>query len=233
MIAFLLVAALTLGGIGLFLAMPGGRSFGRAALVLLAGAAAALLTLLIPLAEGAKGQLTFAVLAVIGLVGAVRLITHSRPVYSALYFILVAISAAGMLVMMQAEFLAAALVVIYAGAILVTYVFVIMLAQQSGGPRPYDRQSRDPFVGVLCGFILLAVVTSQLLTAPRSLAEPASGPASAALGTVAHVGGLTLTHYIIAVQIAGILLLAAMVGAVAIARRRPVGVDPRETWEVG
>ena len=225
----LLITLLTLGGVGLYLAMPGGRLHaGRAAIIVLAGAAAALLALLLPLAGESAYRGWFALLAVVGLVGGLRVITHPKPVYSALYFILVIIAVAGMLILMQATFLAFALVIIYAGAILVTYVFVIMLAQQSGGPALYDRRAREPFIGVVTGFILLAALTIRLMRGdlmPAELAAP--GPGSAA-GGAAYVGTQLFTYYIVGVEIAGVLLLAAMVGAIAIARRRAVAADEEE-----
>lgn len=121
----------------------------------------------------------------------------------------------GLLVLMQAEFLAAALVIIYAGAILVTYVFVIMLAQQNIR-APYDAQSRDPLLGCVAGFVLLAVIAAALFngsTQPSvsALADP---------GSTLNVGTRLLTKYVVAIQIAGVLLLAALVGAIAIARRK-------------
>ncbi len=60
-----------------------------------------------------------------------RVVTHPAPVYSALYFILTVFASAGLFVLLSAGFMAAALVLIYAGAILITYVFVIMLASQA------------------------------------------------------------------------------------------------------
>jgi len=101
---------------------------------------------------------------VIAAAAAVRVITHPRPVYAALYFVLVVLSTAGMLVMLEAEFMAFAMVIIYAGAILVTYMFVIMLATMpvsSDEPETspvYDRSSREPLLAVMMGFALLAVV---------------------------------------------------------------------------
>src|SRR5262249_46884008 len=156
-------------------------------------------------------------------------------VYSALYFVLVVVAVAILLVLLQAEFLAAALLIIYAGAILVTYVFVIMLAQSAMKPT-YDTQAREPFFGTLAGFILLAVITAQILSAttgdggfvapsaatlspPPSLTATGIDPGH---GTVKGVGTGLLTVYGIAVELAGVLLLAAMVGAIAIARRRAV-----------
>ncbi len=219
----LLIILLTLGGVGLYLAMPGGRlHIGRAGLILLAGAGAALVAAVLPLSGEYGQRIWFALLALIGLIGALRVITHRKPIYSALYFILVVIATAGLLILMQAEFLAAALLIIYAGAILVTYVFVIMLAQQSGGPPPYDRKAREPFAGVVTGFILLAVLTIRLARGDGQALSALTADPDAGLGGVVQVGTHLLTQYVVGIEITGVLLLAAMVGAIAIARRRAV-----------
>jgi NADH-quinone oxidoreductase subunit J len=206
--------------------MPGGRlHVGRAALIVLAGAAAALVALLVPL-SGEHGQrVWFALLALLGLIGALRVITHRKPVYSALYFILVIVAVAGLLILMQAEFLAAALVIIYAGAILVTYVFVIMLAQQSGEPAACDQRAREPFVGVVTGFILLATLTTRLARGDGQMLTTGAVDPEQALGGVAQVGTHLLTQYVVGIELTGVLLLAAMVGAIAIARRKAVATE--------
>src|SRR6185503_7620582 len=97
----------------------------------------------------------FWIFSAIALLGALRVVTHPRPVYAALYFVLTVFATAGLFILLWAEFMAAALVLIYAGAILVTYVFVIMLAAQpaedgapvSGSARAalaeYDAVSRE------------------------------------------------------------------------------------------
>ncbi|MBU0639050.1 MAG: NADH-quinone oxidoreductase subunit J [Planctomycetes bacterium] len=221
MAATLLVLLLTLGGLGLFLAMPGGHLNRRgAAIVVLAAAAAALLLLILRLVAGAAEGTWVAAFALVSLWGAVRVVTHPRPVYSALYFILVVVAVAGMLVLIQAKLLAAALVIIYAGAILVTYVFVIMLAQQHG-PTPCDSEAREPFFGCIAGFVLLIVIVARLFSpgGDGRAPQPAEA-ATASAGTVQAVGTHLLTHYAVGVELAGVLLLAAMVGAIAIARRR-------------
>jgi NADH-quinone oxidoreductase subunit J len=214
----LLILFLVLGAIGLFLALPGGRShWARAGLIVLVVAATTLIAAATRLLAPHAGVGVFAICALIALFAAVRVITHKRPVYSALYFVLLVVAVAALLVQMQAEFLAAALVIVYAGAIVVTYVFVIMLAQQSR-PASYDIRARDPLLGCLAGFVLLWVIASQLFgEAPA--AEPALS--HSATGTVETIGTNMLTTYIIAIQMIGLLLLAALVGAVAIARRRP------------
>jgi NADH-quinone oxidoreductase subunit J len=217
---------LTLGGVGLYLAMPGGRLHaGRAALILLIGAAAALGALVLPMAGTHAERIWFGLLALIGLVGALRMITHTKPVYSALYFILIVIATSGLLILAQATFLAAALLIIYAGAILVTYVFVIMLAQQPGEPPAHDRRARDPFIGVVTGFILLAVLTVRLARGEGQSFATMVGDADGALGGVTEVGTHLLTQYVVGIEITGVLLLAAMVGAIAIARRPAVAEE--------
>lgn len=215
----LLLALCTFGGLGLFLAMPSGRAHaGRAGLLLLIIAAAMVTLLLLQYSGDSGHSVAITILALIGLGAATRVITHAKPVYSALYFILVIVATCGLLLLAQAEFLAAATLIIYGGAILVTYVFVIMLAQQSGGPPEYDRNAREPFFGVLAGMLMLAVLCGRLLSA-----SPGPTPRIAAIdvpGTVTGTGTVLLTEYAVGVQIAAILLLAALVGAVAIARRR-------------
>lgn len=226
----LLVVLLTLGGVGLYLVMPGGRrSVRRAGLLLLAGGAGALVAGLAPLVGAATSPFFFFSLALVGLWAAIRVVTHARPVYSALYFVLVALTVAGLLVLMQAEFLAAALVIIYAGAILVTYVFVIMLAQQAGGPARYDAAAREPLLGCLTGFVLLALLAARMMQGAPAVDAASGLPPAVVAGTVSNVGTALLTRYAIGVQLAGALLLAAMVGAIAVARRRaldePVGEE--------
>lgn len=225
MLTVLLMLLTTLGGVGLFLAMPRGQQKVPflATITLLAGAAV-LLVAIVPMTVGGGERWWTALLGLVGIIGGIRLVTHAKPVYSALYFILVAVSATGMLVLMEAEFLAAALLIIYAGAIMVTYVFVIMLAQQSGGPRPYDKEAREPALGVLCGFIILAVIAMQFASPQAANLPPPPNDLPNSVGSVLPVGVHLLTQYVVAIQIAGVLLLAAMVGAVAIARRTPTSV---------
>src|SRR5690606_37053753 len=108
---------------------------------------------------------------------AVRVITHPRPVYSALWFVLVVLASAGLFLLLTASFMAVAMVIIYGGAILVTYMFVIMLAAQTGDAADqadvadYDRVAREPVAAIAAGFVLLAVLLTVSftpgLTAPQ------------------------------------------------------------------
>jgi NADH-quinone oxidoreductase subunit J len=186
-------------------------------------------------------------------------ITHHNPIYSALSFALVTLSVCGLFLLRGAQFLAAATIIIYAGAIVVTFLFIIMLARQSGN-APYDRRAREPFLSTLAAFLLLGgllftinIWVTQRAGNPSSLAPPGR----LALAETADMGGRSLTgfvplpagsaantnsnfvagekdrlrglgrslfsDYLIAVELAGTLLLVAGVGAVAIAPRRSTG----------
>ncbi len=125
----------------------------------------------------------FLMFSLISIASAVRMITHDRPVYSALYFVLVVLSSAALFLLLQAEFMAFALIIVYAGAILITYLFVIMLAQQAPNPdmpeaeADYDRLPREPAFACVVGFVLLAVLGNMvfagvpmLRSRPRELA---------------------------------------------------------------
>jgi NADH-quinone oxidoreductase subunit J len=122
-------------------------------------------------------NLYFYIFSVLALGGSLRVITHPRPVYAALYFILTILSSAGLYLILAAEFMAFALIIVYAGAILITYLFVIMLATQAPTEdqiealADYDRVSREPVVATVVGFVFLGVLTTMMF---RGLPE---GPA--------------------------------------------------------
>jgi NADH-quinone oxidoreductase subunit J len=201
----------------------------------------------------------FWVFSGIAVVGALRVVTHPRPVYSALYFVVTVMASAGLFVLMWAEFMAAALVVIYAGAILVTYVFVIMLAQQAtsearpvAGLADYDAVSREPIAAAAIGFALMGVLMFVIfdkadnIAKPPTMARADATPASqTAAGTrledpeeansTRQLGEYLLHDQLVNLELAGLILTISMVGAIVIARRRIVttetGAEFAETAE--
>jgi NADH-quinone oxidoreductase subunit J len=190
--------------------------------------------------------LYFWIFSITAVVGAIRVVTHPRPVYSALYFVLTVFASGGLFVLLAADFLAAALILIYAGAILITYVFVIMLAAQAtsdpgrpeeagalGGLADYDLTSREPFVATCVGFTLLGVMTFLIfdkgdgLAPPQPLVDSAAGrvvPDSFVGGTTQALGEYLFRHQLVNLELAGLILTLAMIGAIIIARRRIVTV---------
>ena len=133
-------------------------------------------------AVGDRPPLLFYGFALIAIAAAGRMITHHRPVYSALYFVLVVLSSAAIFLFLEAEFMAFALVIVYAGAILITYLFVLMLAQQAptaageetDATPDYDRIPREPGAAVFAGFLLIAFLGQVIFNAPQQLPGPRS-----------------------------------------------------------
>jgi NADH-quinone oxidoreductase subunit J len=185
-----LYGACALGAAGVALALPKQRASPFVFGAILAAAGFGLVMVLLgrasirALAGGAEGapeqdvtaQLVwdalpnyhFYIFSLIALGSALRVITHQRPIYSALWFIVTIISSCGLYLILQAEFMAFALVIVYGGAILITYMFVIMLATEAPTEEAveamsvYDRVAREPVVATFAGFLILAVLSTML-----------------------------------------------------------------------
>ena len=144
----LLYFIFALGGAGIYFLLPRGDrpKVVVGAILGLSAVIALIIVLATQVMSSGPAGAYFYVFATIALVAAARVITHPKPVYSAIYFVLVVVAVAALLVLLHAEFVAIALIIIYAGAIMVTYLFVIMLARQPGSPI-YDRRAREPFLG--------------------------------------------------------------------------------------
>ncbi len=167
----LLYLLLALGGIGVAIALPRPKFSPQILGALIAVGAFGGLFLILGLKASERGELpnfNFYIFAIIALGSALRVITHPRPVYSALYFIMTILSSSALYLIAGAEFMAFALIIIYAGAILITYLFVIMLASQSpseqepGTLSAYDAFAREPVWASAAGFALLALLTTMM-----------------------------------------------------------------------
>ena len=99
----------------------------------------------------------FGVFAIVSVASAGAVVVQHNPVYSALYFAITVLGVCGLFLVKSASFLAAATIIVYAGAIIVTFLFVIMLAQQTG-LADYDRRSRERIFSCLAGFVLLGAI---------------------------------------------------------------------------
>jgi NADH-quinone oxidoreductase subunit J len=178
--ALLFVLSL-IGAAAMILMLPGRKERALAHI----GAAVLLAVLIIAGAQAgrqaARISVYFWIFSGIALIAAVRVITHTKPVYSALYFVMTVMASAGLFVLMWAEFMAAALILIYAGAILITYIFVIMLAAeatpQAGGvahEAEHDAISREPVLASAVGFALMGVMLFVIFDKPPG--RPANAP---------------------------------------------------------
>jgi len=156
----------------------------------------------------------FILFGAIAVCGAVMVVTRKHPMASALYLILTLFAVAALFVLRQAHFLAAIQVIIYAGAVVVLFVFVIMLINVPEDRLPVERATTVRVLGVLAAgfFILESAVLARRYSMP-------TGPA-AEVGTVETVGRALFTDYLLAFEITSVLLLAAVIGAIALAKRK-------------
>lgn len=198
---------------------------------------------LTPSLDATVSRVMTAIFGISAITAAVLMVTNRNPVYGALWFAIVTLSVCGLFLMQSAPFLAAATIIVYAGAIIVTFLFVIALAQQAGA-TVYDQRARQPFMATVAGFVLLGGMLFALSkglpvhpAAPPSLqitTHPDGNPqlvekkavaiqGADRVGTLRGLGQLMFTQYLYSVEIAGTLLLIATIGAIAIAPRRAHG----------
>jgi NADH-quinone oxidoreductase subunit J len=219
----LLFAAL-IGGLGLWLMLPRGRARGRAVGVVLGAVSLGIFATALPGLPDWVAQSVFWVLAVVAIVSAAAAMTLRSPVYCAIWFGLSLLGTSGLFFLQGAQFLAMATVVVYAGAILVTFLFILMLAQPSGHAH-YDRVSWEGLLSAACGAFLVGVL-SMTVTSVLASPQPNAGPAKPAPQAhqqvvlsrdhMKQIGGQLFSRYLVAVEVTGTLLLAALVGAAVI-----------------
>ena len=169
----------------------------------------------------------FWLFALMTVAAGVMVIAARNPVHSVLFLILAFFNAAGLFLLMGAEFLALILVIVYVGAVAVLFLFVVMMLDIN------FVELREGFlqylpVGALIGLILLVelvLVFGAWVVAPevvKAIAAPV--PQAAGATNTTALGQLLYTRYIYAFQAAGMILLVAMIGAIVLTLRRREGV---------
>jgi len=158
--------------------------------------------------------------------GAIGVVTLRNPFYSVLSLVAHLLFLAVLFLLLQAEFLAAAQVVVYAGAVMVLYVFVVAYVGGSDEPlRPEGGALR--VLGPLFALVLVAELCIALLGSSLSLIDSPGADVPARFGTPAEIGSLLLQKFLVPFEAASYLLLVAAVGAVVLARRRR-GLEDQE-----
>jgi NADH:ubiquinone oxidoreductase subunit 6 (subunit J) len=137
-------------------------------------------------------------------------------------------SLAGLFLLLYAEFVAAAQIVVYAGAVMVLYVFVVAYVGGSGEPLGISSGATLRFASRVFALALFAELTIALVGTSLSALNSDGAPYEPGFGSPGEVGELFLTKFLLAFEIASLLLLIAAVGAVILARRRTGLGDPRE-----
>jgi NADH-quinone oxidoreductase subunit J len=172
----------------------------------------------------------FYLFGIIAVVSAILFVTRKSPVAAALWLVNVMFSLAALYVMLDAQFIGAIQVLVYAGAIMVVFLFVIMLLNL-GHPSELSDTRGLPWkmAAGLVGMAMLAMVFAVTRAkVPEAIRLPAGYAANQikATGAIAPVAGPLFHEYLLAFEITSVLLLAAIIGAVALARRRDT-IDAR------
>ena len=166
----------------------------------------------------------FYVFAALAVASGVLVVSSRNPVHSVLFLIAAFFNAAGLFVLIGAEFLAMILVIVYVGAVAVLFLFVVMMLDidfaqlRSGFVRYFP-------IGALVGFILLAelvLVIGSWVVAPGVPSPAAAGRVP--LTNTRALGDILYTRYLFAFQAAGLILLVAMIGAIVLTLRRRADV---------
>jgi len=140
-----------------------------------------------------------------------------NPIYSALSLLIMFFHVAGLYVTLHAEFLAAVQVIVYAGAILVLYLFVVMLLNVKREDRYHPQLPIGAFLGlvIVTEVLLLAFQRSDSETPPM----PPAGSVAEVVGNTETIGDVLYTTYLFPFEVASLILLVAMIGAIVLAKR--------------
>jgi len=167
----ILILTVLFGAMGIRLMLPRGAARGRGLGILLAAIALGFGAAQVPRLGDWAADAVFLALAGVTIVAAAAAVTFRNPIYCAVWFGLSLLGTAGLLLVLGAQFLAAATVVVYAGAILVTFLFVLMLAQPEG-KAPYDRTSWEPLLSASAGIVLVGLLSMTVFGTFRQAVPP-------------------------------------------------------------
>lgn len=171
----------------------------------------------------------FIILAAIAVVSGLNVILRRNPVHSAIFLAFTIICLAGIFVLLNAEFIAATEVIIYAGAIIVLFLFTMMLLDVRSGMMSHQFQNQTGIaapVAILILVCILGVAFGALtIAAPASTISAAQ---AAQLGSVQNLGNELYRNFLLPFELASLVLTVGLVGAIGLAGRRMEDVEERE-----
>ncbi len=159
--------------------------------------------------------IVFILLSVVALGSAIMMLASKNPVKSILWLIVVFFCISGHYILMNAQFLAVVNIIVYAGAIMVLFLFVVMLMNLNAESEP-RKNYRLHFIGVICGGCLLLILMSIVMK--DGLAQPILMKTGEA-GLIKKLGKTLFTSYVLPFELSSVLFLSAMVGAVVIGKK--------------
>jgi NADH:ubiquinone oxidoreductase subunit 6 (subunit J) len=165
-------------------------------------------------------EVIFFIAAIGAIAGAVGTVALRNPFYAVLALVCHLLALAALFLLLRAQFVAAAQVVVYAGAVMVLYVFVVAYVGGSGEPLTGSTGASLRVASLVFALALFIELTIAIVGTGLSAIDSDGAPYKAGFGDPAQVGELFLTRFLLAFEIASLLLLIAAVGAVILARRR-------------
>jgi NADH-quinone oxidoreductase subunit J len=162
-------------------------------------------------------QVIFFIAAISALIGAIGVVTLRNPLYAVLSLVCHLVALAALFLLLQAEFVAAAQVVVYAGAVMVLYVFVVAYV---GGGEEVGSGNALRVLGPLFAIALAVELFIAMLGTALKGVDSRGPHYKLGFGTPQHIGRLFLTSYLLAFELASLLLLVSAIGAIVLARRR-------------
>ena len=169
--------------------------------------------------------IAFWVLATVTVASGLAVVLARNPVHSVLFLISAFFSAAGLFVLLGAEFLAMLLVVVYVGAVAVLFLFVVMMLDVDFSALRAGFSRYLPIGGVVAGILAIEMVVVSITVANHGAAAGAQiQPAVPGVSNAEAIGRVLYTDYVYFFQAAGLVLLVAMIGAIVLTLRRRKGV---------
>ena len=170
--------------------------------------------------------IAFYLMSAVTIVAGLGVVSARNPVHSVLLLILAFFSAAGLFVLMGAEFLAMLLVVVYVGAVAVLFLFVVMMLDVDFTSLRQGFARYMPLGAAVAGVLAFEMVTVSAVIANRGQAADSTGPMASASGVAnaETIGRVLYTDYVYFFQAAGLVLLVAMIGAIVLTLRHKPGV---------
>jgi NADH-quinone oxidoreductase subunit J len=173
----------------------------------------------------------FYLFSIVAVASAFMVIASRNPVHSVLFLILAFVNAAGLFLMMGAEFLAMILVVVYVGAVAVLFLFVVMMLDVDFAELREGFLQYLP-IGLLIGVIFLielVLVVATWTVSPELIRAPAAAiPPAEQVTNTAALGRVLYTDYFLFFQAAGLILLVAMIGAIVLTLRERLGIKRQD-----
>ncbi|MDX5348600.1 MAG: NADH-quinone oxidoreductase subunit J [Hymenobacteraceae bacterium] len=158
----------------------------------------------------------FYFLAFLSLMCALMVVVSKNPVHSVLFLILTFFSLSAHYILLNAQFVAAVNIVVYAGAIMVLFLFVIMFLNLKA-ESTQSKSALVKFAGAISGGLLLVIMVAALRKADTGAVDPATF--NSQVGLVENLGKVLFTEYLLPFELASVLFLAAMVGAVMLGKK--------------